>query len=193
MFSGIIEHKSKILNIENGKFTVENKFLEPIVLGQSIAHDWACMTITEFDNEKYSFFAMEESLKLTNFWSKKIWDSFNIERCLKIWDRLDGHMVSGHVDNIWEVSNIKKFEDWSIEIFVKYDKDYSKYLIPKWSITINWTSLTIVQEIPGELSVCLIPLTQEITNLWDLIVWSKVNLEFDLVWKFLFKQKSINN
>ena len=191
MFSWIIEQKAKILNINAWEFTITNTFKEPLVIGQSIAHDWACMTITSFDEEKYTFFAMQESLKLTNFENKKVWDYFNVERCLKIWDRLDWHMVSGHVDTVWIVQNIKKYDDNSIEIFIKYNTDFSKNLIPKWSITINWTSLTVVQDLPWELSVCLIPITQQITNLWDLKPNDKVNLEFDLVGKYLFKYKNI--
>lgn len=191
MFSWIIEKKSRIIDINNWNFTVENKFLEPLNIGQSIAHDWACMTLTSFDDEKYCFFAMEESLKLTNFSSKKVWDYFNIERCIKLWDRLDGHMVSGHVDTVWIVSNIVKNSDNSLVLEVEYDKNFSKYIIPKGSITINGTSLTIVLDEPWKLAVSLIPITQEMTNLWELKLWDKVNLEFDLVGKYIYKNKTL--
>lgn len=187
MFSWIIEKKAKILNIEGGIFTVENTFKDELQIGQSIAHDWACMTLTSWNSDKYSFFAMEESLKVTNFYTKKAWDSFNVERCVKVWDRLDGHIVSGHVDTIWEISEIIKNSDSSIEIFVKFPENFSKYIIPKWSITINWTSLTIVKEGIDYLSVSLIPITQEITNLWTLQVWDMVNLEFDIIGKYIIK------
>lgn len=191
MFSWIIEKKAKILAIENWNFTVENVFNEPLKIGQSIAHDGACMSITSFDEKKYTFFAMEESLKKTNFSTKKPWDFFNIERCVKVWDRLDGHIVSGHIDTIWEVFKIIKNNDTSIEVFVNFPESFSKYIIPRWSITINWVSLTIVKESSDFLSVCLIPITQEITNLWNLKVWDKVNLEFDIVWKYILKQNNV--
>lgn len=190
MFSWIVEQKAKILNIDNWTFEVENTFKEPLQIGQSIAHDGACMTLTSWNEKSYTFFAMEESLKKTNFLTKKVWDFFNVERCVKVWDRLDGHIVSGHIDTIWEVTNIVKNKDSSIEVFVSFPPDFSKYIIPKWSITINWTSLTIVQEWADFLSVCLIPITQEITNLWTLKVWDKVNLEFDIVGKYIYKNKA---
>lgn len=185
MFSGIIEYKSKILNIENWLFTVEKQFNEDLKIWESIAHDWACMTIDSFTNDNYSFFAMEESFKKTNFWSKIVWDYFNVERSLALWDRLHGHFVSGHVDNIWIVSELKKISDWSLIITIEYNKDFSKYMIPKWSITVNWVSLTIVELESNNFSISLIPLTQSMTNLWDLKKWNKVNLEFDLLWKYV--------
>lgn len=192
MFSWIIEQKAKILNITNWTFEVENTFKEPLQIGQSIAHDGACMTLTSWNEKSYTFFAMQESLKVTNFWSKNIWDFFNVERCVKVWDRLDGHMVSWHIDTIWEVSNIIKNSDNSKELFVSFSQEFSKYIIPKWSITINWVSLTIVKEWADFLSVSLIPITQEITNLWDLNIRDKVNLEFDLVWKYIYKNNNIS-
>ena len=187
MFSWIIEKKSRILEINDWNFVVENNFSEPLQIGQSIAHDWACMTITSFDLEKYSFFAMQETLNLTNFNTKKPWDFFNVERCIKLWDRLDWHMVSWHIDTVWEVSELVKNSDGSLWVYINYDKNFSKYIITKWSITINWTSLTIILDEPWKLWVSLIPITQEITNLWELKLWDKVNLEFDLVGKYIFK------
>lgn len=189
MFSWIIEKKAKILEINNWNFTIENTFKDPLQIWQSIAHDGACMTLTGLTPEKYTFFAMEESLKLTNFFTKKTWDYFNVERCVKVWDRLDWHIVSGHVDTIWIVKNIKINDDNSWDLDVSYDSNFSKYIVPKWSITINWTSLTIVNDLPWELRVCLIPLTQEITNLWNLKVWDQVNLEFDIIGKYIYKNK----
>lgn len=100
MFSGIIEQKAKILQIESGRFTVENTFQGSLSIGQSIAHDGACMTIESFKDDSYTFFVMEESLKKTNFSQKNIGDSFNVERCLQVGDRIDGHFVSGHIDTI---------------------------------------------------------------------------------------------
>lgn len=191
MFSWIIERKAKILDVENWNFTIENVFNEPLQIGQSIAHDWACMTLTTFDNEKYTFFAMQESLKLTNFSTKKPWDFFNVERCVKVWERLDGHIVSWHIDTIWTITNIIKNSDNSLEVFVSFWENFSKYIIPKWSITINWVSLTIAKEWEDFLSVWLIPITQEITNLWNLKVWDKVNLEFDIVGKYIYKNNKI--
>lgn len=187
MFSWIIQAKSKIISAEKWNFTVENNFSEELEIWESIAHDGTCMTITSFDKEKYSFFTMEESLKLTNFSQKKSWDYFNVERSLKLNDAVNGHFVTGHVDTIWEVTKIIKNSDKSIEIFVSFPNKYQNNIIDKWSITINWVSLTICENADNYLSVSIIPHTQEVTNLWLLKVWDNVNLEFDMIWKYINK------
>jgi len=107
MFSGIIKNKAKILNIKDWTYTVENIFNKEIAIWASIAHDWACMTITESDKDKYSFFVMLESINKTSFKSKTIWDNFNVESSLKMSDSMDGHFVSWHVDTTWLVKDIK--------------------------------------------------------------------------------------
>lgn len=185
MFTGIIEKKAKILKIEDWRFTVENTFWEDIQLWQSIAHDGACMTIESFDTENYTFFSMEESLKKTNFWNKKIGDVFNIERCLKSWDRIDGHFVTGHIDTTWTVEKVEKLSDDSLIIWVNFNEKFTRYVIEKWSIAINGVSLTIVEKKDGYISVSLIPLTQDWTNLGKLIVWDEVNIEFDMLGKYI--------
>lgn len=187
MFSWIIEQKATILDVKNWVFEVENTFGEIPVIWQSIAHDWACMTITKATLEKYSFFAMEESLKVTNFHTKKIWDFFNVERSLKVWDRIDWHFVTWHIDTIGKIDKIIINDDKSKIIYTKFDEKYINFIIKKWSITINWVSLTIVDAWNDYLSVSLIPLTQEITNLGYLRVWDVVNLEFDMMWKYISK------
>lgn len=190
MLSGIIEQKAKILNIQNGVFTIENTFQEIPTIGQSIAHDGACMTITQADAEKYSFFAMEESLKITNFWTKKIGDFFNVERSLKVGDRIDGHFVTWHVDAIGRISEISIKSDNSKILSVYFDPKFQNFIIQKGSITINGVSLTIVDQWKDFLSVSLIPLTQEITNLWDFKMEDNVNLEFDMMGKYISKMMS---
>ena len=187
MFSWIIENKAKILNIENWNYTVENIFECDLKVWISIAHDWACMTITESTPEKYSFFVMEESIKKTNFKNKNPWDFFNVEWSLKLSDTMDWHFVSGHIDTTWEVTKIVENSDCSKYIYIKFDKKYSNLIIEKWSITINWVSLTIVDDLWDSLSVSVIPLTQEITNIWNLQIWDLVNLEFDILGKYINK------
>ena len=187
MFSWIIEAKAKILNISDWRFEIENIFWKSLKIGQSIAHDWACMTIEKFDDKNYTFFAMQETFDKTNFKYKKIWDYFNVERSLKIWDRIDWHFVSGHIDWVWEVEDIVIIDDKSKIIKIKYDEKFKNNLIQKGSITINWVSLTLVDTTNDSFKVSLIPLTQEITNLWLLKVWDNVNLEFDMLWKYINK------
>jgi len=199
MFSWIIENKAKILSVTAWEIVIENTFSEKLEIGQSISHDWACMTVTKFDDEKYSFFAMEESFIKTNFWEKKMWDIFNVERSLKFGWKVDWHFVTGHIDTTWIIDNLEKKSDWSLIFYIKFDKKYNKNVIEKWSVSINWVSLTIVNVYPhltkegarGWFSVSLIPLTQEITNLWELQIWNTVNLEFDMMWKYIVNY--INN
>ena len=194
MFSWIIENKAKILSINEWKITVENTFSETLEIWQSIAHDWACMTITDFDDEKYTFFAMEESFKKTNFWEKKSWDFFNVERSLNFWWKVDGHFVTGHIDTTWIVKSIDKRSDWSWVYYISLDTKYNNNIIEKWSVSINWVSLTIVENWDDFFSVSLIPLTQEITNMWELEAWNRVNLEFDMMWKYIVQyMDKINN
>lgn len=188
MFSGIIEHTAKIISINTGVFRVENTFSEPISLWQSIAHDGACMTITTIEDGFYEFFAMEESFRVTNFWTKKVGDIFNVERCLKIGERLDGHFVTGHIDTVWKVWLLEKKSDNSLLLWVEFDKKYSHLIIEKGSITLNWTSLTLIDTHDGFLSVSLIPLTQDWTNLGNLQTWDIVNIEFDMIAKIIAKQ-----
>jgi riboflavin synthase len=184
MFSGIIEHKAKILSRDWGHFRVENTFKEPLQIGQSIAHDGACMTLTKVDPDAYEFFVMEESLGITNFCDKESSQLFNVERSLKFSDRLDGHMVSGHVDTVWKVILKKYQEDGSCLLGVSFDRRYDALVIRKGSITINGVSLTIVDIESWTLSVSLIPLTQDWTNLGEIGLGEKVNLEFDMIGKY---------
>ena len=187
MFSGIIQAKAKILEKNGGNFTVENHFSEPLEIGESIAHDWACMTITSWNQDTYSFFVMEESLNKTSLGTKTSEHYFNVERSLKLSDAVNGHLVSGHVDNTGTVQKIVKHQDDSIEIFIEFDKKFKNFIIDKWSVTINWVSLTICENWDDYLSVSIIPHTQEVTNLWLLQTWDTVNLEFDLIWKYINK------
>ena len=210
MFCGIIEHQAKILSCEWGVFRVENTFysrvgedtrsmpaegwqeVESLKLGQSIAHDGACMTLTKITPEYYEFFSMQESLLVTNFSSKRVGNMFNVERCLKLWDRIDGHFVSGHIDTVWKVILLEKQSDGSLIFGVSYDPRYTPLVIKKWSITINGVSLTVVDIEPGSLTVSLIPLTQEWTNLGRSKLWESVNLEFDMLGKYIQQFKNNN-
>lgn len=193
MFSWIIKDKAKILEIKNWIFTVENIFWKKLEKWISIAHDWACMTIIESYSNKYSFFVMEESIKKTNFWNKKVWDTFNVEWSLRLSDTMDWHFVSWHIDITWEVIKILENSDLSKYIYMKFNEKYKNYIIEKWSITINWVSLTIVEDWKDFLSVSVIPLTQEITNIWDLKIWDVVNLEFDIFGKYVNKMNKKSN
>jgi len=185
MFSWIIEHKARILSIQNGIFTMQNPFQDALKVWQSIAHDGACMTVTSVEEQAYSFFAMEESLQNTNFGTKQVWDFFNVERSLQLSDRLDGHMVSGHIDAVWRVVELTKKEDASLILRVQIDTMEKKFLVKKWSIALNGVSLTIIDIIADTLAVSMIPLTQEWTNLGALQLGDTLNIEYDMIAKYV--------
>ena len=187
MFSGIIEHTTPIFALHEGVFTVKNMFTEPLKEGQSIAHDGACMTLTALTHDTYSFFAMEETLRVTNFWSKIVWDTFNVERSLKLGDRLDGHMVSGHIDTVGRVSDLLQNNDGSLLLTIQCETLEAQYIIQKWSIALNGVSLTIVSVTADTFTVSLIPLTQSWTNLGALQLGDRVNIEYDIIAKYVAK------
>lgn len=190
MFSGIVEWVAKILHRDGGQITMQNIFQEPLVLGQSIAHDGACMTITDIQEWWYSFFVMEESLSKTQLGTKKVWDSLNVERSLQIGQRLDGHMVTGHIDTTGQVISLDACTDGSRDLVISLSPQYGEYVLPKGSITINGVSLTVVDVYPADdgekyIKVCLIPYTFTSTNLWWLQIWDSVNIECDMMAKYI--------
>jgi riboflavin synthase len=185
MFTWIISHQATIVAIKSGLFSLKKQSDMNLHIGQSVAHDGACMTITEVTDETYSFFAMEESLQKTNFSHKKIGDTYNIEFCVQASSMLDGHMVSGHVDTTGKILKTIVAPDGSKKLTISHDVERDKYKIPKWSITINGVSLTLVDVWLWRCTVWLIPLTQKITNLWALKVNDLVNIEFDMFGKYV--------
>lgn len=185
MFSGIIEQTSHILSIDGGNFTVENKFNDSLSIGQSIAHDGACMTITAINPDSYTFFVMQESLSRTNFANKNVGDTFNVERSIQADSPIDGHFVSGHIDTVGIVRDIQDNPDNSHLIKIEFDSRYSTLIIEKWSIAINGISITIVEAGNNYVTLSIIPHTWNITNIGMLSVWSRVNIEFDMIGKYI--------
>lgn len=185
MFTWIITHQASILNTELGVFTLKRPQDIALHVGQSIAHDGACMTITEVTEATYSFFAMEESFRKTNFWTKIVGDLFNLEFCVQASSMLDGHIVTGHIDTTWTVGETTFAADWSKMIQIQYDSIRDKNIIAKGSIAVNGVSLTVVDVWSGRCTLRLIPLTQTLTNLWSLKTWDVVNIEFDMLGKYV--------
>ena len=193
MFTWIITHQWPIIHTEWWTYTIKNPFNTLPTIGQSIAHDGACMSITTVDAtaNTYSFFAMTESLNKTNFWKKTLWSSFNLERCIQAHDRLDGHFVTGHIDTTGEVIAVDHISDGSMKVTIRFDYRWQPLLLPKGSIAINGISLTVVDVYEDSFTVWLIPITQQETNLWKTAVWQVVNLEFDMLWKYVLKSQWI--
>ena len=172
--------------MDQGTFVVENNFHdEPLTVGQSIAHDGVCMTLTAISPVSYTFFAMIESLSRTNFGYKKADDQFNIERCIRAETRIDGHFVTGHVDTVGAVRAIRENGDGSYLVRVEFDLQYRNLIVEKGSVALNGVSLTIVTAGDDHLTVSVIPHTWSITNLGSLTIGSPVNIEFDILGKYI--------
>jgi riboflavin synthase len=185
MFTWIITHQTTILTIDSGTFTLEKPKDIMLHVGQSVAHDGACMTVIEVTHEIYSFFVMQESFSKTNFWKKKRGDTFNLELCVQASSMLDGHIVTGHVDTTGTISAMTYADDWSKKLTVSFDPQRDINIIPKWSITLNGVSLTVVEVWSGRCTVRLIPLTQQLTNLWTITQGDTINIEFDMLGKYV--------
>lgn len=186
MFTGIIEQLGNITNIEregeNIHFTVEAEFTDELKIDQSVAHNGCCLTVVKIDGQKYVVTAIQETLNKTNLSDWKVGSKVNLERCMQMNGRLDGHIVQGHVDTTAECIAIED-QDGSWKYTFRYSTD--QVTVEKGSITINGTSLTVVDSKEHEFSVCIIPYTYDFTNFHQLNVGDEVNLEFDIIGKYV--------
>jgi len=186
MFTGIIENVGIVKRIEkensNVHFTLACDFTDELKIDQSLAHNGCCLTVVAINGNEYVVTAIDESLKRTNLGDWKVGDSVNLERCMIMNGRLDGHIVQGHVDTVGWCSEIIE-HDGSTEFVIKYN--YDDITVPKGSITINGVSLTVVQSESNLFSVHIIPYTIEHTNFKHLEINNKVNLEFDIIGKYV--------
>ena len=195
MFTGIIEGFGVVNLIEkdgeNLNFTLTSQFTDELQIDQSLAHNGVCLTVVKLDGEKYTVTAIEETLQKTNLNELKFGQQVNLERCMKLGDRLDGHIVQGHVDQIGVVTKIDELEgSWKYSI--EYDKSLSNITVTKGSVTINGVSLTVVDSLENSFTVHIIPYTFEHTNFNNFEIGTKVNLEFDIVGKYLTKLHSMH-
>jgi riboflavin synthase len=192
MFTGIIEQIGVVSKIQNDDqnihFTVTSDFLHELKIDQSVAHNGCCLTVVSISDEGYKVTAIQETLDRTNLSDWKIGTKVNLERCLQYNGRLDGHIVQGHVDTVGICTSIED-QGGSWKFYFSYDsKDLT---VEKGSIAINGTSLTVVDSNPGSFSVCIIPYTYEFTNFNLLQPGDKVNLEFDILGKYVAKWMSL--
>lgn len=192
MFTGIIETIGKVVSVQttgtNKTFTIQTSILSELKIDQSISHNGVCLTVDGIQSTTYSVTAIQETLLKTNLNSLRVGDEINLERCLKLGDRLDGHLVQGHVDCTGRIINIKD-ANGSWEFYIEYD-DQQYITVPKGSICVNGISLTVVQSLPGKFSVAIIPYTFQHTNLKTLKAGDRVNLEFDIVGKYILAQSA---
>ena len=189
MFTGIIEAIGKVENIvhedANVHFTINSPFTGELKIDQSVAHNGCCLTVVAIKDSEYVVTAIKETLDVTALDELKVGNLVNLERCMIMNSRLDGHIVQGHVDQTGYLDTIEN-QDGSYLLTFKYDeKDFTT--VNKGSITVNGISLTVVNSQKGQFSVALIPYTWEHTNMHQLNIGDKVNLEFDIIGKYVDK------
>ena len=190
MFTGIVEATATVENIEtmgtSVHFTMSCPFTDELKIDQSLSHNGCCLTIEKIENQRYGVTAIQETLEKTNLGNWKIGMEVNIERCVLMNGRLDGHIVQGHVDQTGTIKSIENLNG-SHYITITYTEKDGFTTVPQGSITVDGISLTVAHSGENEFSVAIIPYTWEHTNLKNLEIGSKVNLEFDIIGKYVAK------
>ena len=193
MFSGIVEEMATLINIEheqeNIHLTLRCSFTDELKIDQSIAHNGVCLTIVRLKDKTYTVTAMKETLERSNLGSLKIGDHVNIERSMRMNGRLDGHIVQGHVDQTAKCINI---EDADGSTYFTFEYPFNSQLaqrgyftVDKGSVTVNGVSLTVCEPTNNSFKVAIIPYTKENTNFADIEIGSIVNIEFDILGKYI--------
>ena len=188
MFTGIIEAIGTLSQIStegsNTHFYFSSPLTAELKVDQSLAHDGVCLTVVEVNPEGYRVTAIAETLQKTNLSTWQVGKKVNLERCMSANGRFDGHIVQGHVDQIGTIQRIAD-QDGSWLVDVSFDAALGNVTVEKGSITMNGTSLTCFNSAPGSFSVAIIPYTYEFTNFHQLTAGDIVNLEFDIVGKYI--------
>lgn len=196
MFTGIIEDLGIVTNLNydlgNLHITVKSKITLELKIDQSVSHNGVCLTVININDDEYTVTAIKETLDKTTLRSLINNDVINLERALKLGDRLDGHIVQGHVDQTASCINIQENKGSWIYTF-KYNTDFGNITIEKGSVTINGVSLTVVNSEKDTFSVAIIPYTFKHTNFNSLKINSIVNIEFDLIGKYVAKLNELKN
>lgn len=194
MFTGIIETLGIVKDIvkeeENLHLTINSSITNELKIDQSVAHNGVCLTVVGIENDNYTVTAIKETIDKTNVGDWKINDIVNIERAMKLGDRLDGHIVQGHVDQVGLCKSVEE-TDGSWKFTFEYDAALNNITIEKGSITVNGVSLTVVDSKINEFSVAIIPYTFEHTNFKSFKIGTKINLEFDVIGKYVAKLNAI--
>ncbi|MEN2753778.1 riboflavin synthase [Capnocytophaga sputigena] len=188
MFTGIIEEIGKIVRIEreqaNLHLYVKSSFTNELKIDQSVAHNGVCLTVVAIDGDVYQVTAIAETLAKTHLGSLQVGDAVNLERGMLLNTRLDGHIVQGHIDQTGTCSAIQE-EAGSTRFTFQYNPSTGNVVIEKGSITVNGVSLTVIDATRDSFSVAVIPYTLAHTNLQHLQIGSIVNLEFDVIGKYV--------
>lgn len=188
MFTGIIETLGEVKNIKtegsNLHFTIQSAISNQLKIDQSVAHNGVCLTVVGLTDDTHTVTAIQETLEKSNMQYLKIGNKVNLERCMQMNGRLDGHIVQGHVDQTATCIKREKL-DGSWEYRFKYDAAHGNVTVEKGSVCLNGISLTVVGSATDEFSVFIIPYTFEHTNLQEVEVGDAVNVEFDIIGKYV--------
>ena len=193
MFSVILEEMSTVVSIkkygENIDFTLTCSFTNELKIDQSISHNGVCLTVVNIEGDNYTVTAMKETLDRSNLGLLKIGDHVNVERSMLMNGRLDGHIVQGHVDETAECVSMKDADGSTYFTFrYRLDKEMARrgyFTVDKGSVTVNGVSLTVITPTDNEFTVAIIPYTRQNTNFKDITVGTKVNIEFDILGKYI--------
>ncbi len=191
MFTGIIESMAQVVDIERDAGNIHIRFATPLAkelkVDQSVSHNGVCMTVIEKTPDYYTVTAIQETLLRTNLETLQLGDWVNLERCMVVGSRLDGHIVQGHVDTVGVCVRIVEADgSWYYRFEHAAGSDF--LTVPKGSIAVNGVSLTVVESWAEGFSVAIIPYTYEHTNFKYLQQGSIINLEFDIIGKYIAKQ-----
>jgi len=194
MFAGIIKETGSVQNIEasgtNLTFTIESKLSSQLNIDQSVAHNGVCLTVVDITNNTYKVVAILETLEKSNLGGIKEGDILNLELCITMQQKIDGHFVQGHVDCIGSVQQIEEV-DGSWYFTIGYPKSFAALLVPKGSVCVNGISLTVVEPTLDTFKIAIIPYTYEHTNLHRLSIGDSVNLEFDILGKYIQRRMEV--
>ena len=198
MFSGIVEETARVVAIRHDQsnihFTLTCSFVNELKIDQSVAHNGVCLTVVELSDNTYTVTAMLETLQRSNLGDLKVGDLVNVERSMLMNGRLDGHIVQGHVDQTAVCTALEEADgSWYYTFVYKADKEMARkgYMtVDKGSVTVNGVSLTVCNPTDNTFQVAIIPYTHENTNFKTIVVGTKVNLEFDIIGKYIARLRS---
>ena len=200
MFSGIVEEAATVvaLNKEKGNLhiSLRSNFTNELKIDQSVSHNGVCLTVVSIDEDVYTVTAIQETLELSNLGLLEVGSKVNLERSMQMNGRLDGHIVQGHVDQTAVCKDVTEANgSWYFTFQYEFDKEMAKkgYMtVDKGSVTVNGVSLTVVEPTNNSFKVAIIPYTYEYTNFHQIKVGSVVNLEFDIIGKYISRILSLS-
>lgn len=188
MFTGIIEELAEVVALQtdqgNLNITLKSSITSELKIDQSVAHNGVCLTVVKIEGNQYTVTAIKETLEISNISDLVVGDKVNMERSMVMNGRIDGHIVQGHVDQTAKVSKIEE-DNGSWKFGFEFDSSRGNLTVSKGSITVNGVSLTVVDSEPGYFSVAIIPFTIEHTNFHTFKLGTHINLEFDVIGKYV--------